>query len=159
MFNDHFSSVGNKIKQKIHYQTGNFKDYLNRGDAKGKLFIYSSNNSLFLSPTVSMEVEKIIDGLDMKKATGPNSIPNNILKSFKLFFSVWLSRLINLCFEVGVFPDILKTAKITLLHKKDSKLDVINYRPISLLYVFRKIYEKVIYIRIYSYLTKNNLIY
>ena len=95
-----------------------------------------------------MEVEKIIDGLDMKKATGPNSIPNIILKSFKLFFSVWLSRLINLCFEVGDFPDILKTAKITLLHKKD-----------SLLSVFSKIYGKVIYIRIYSYLTKNNLIY
>ena len=136
MFNDDFSSVGAKIKQKIPYQTGNFKDYLNRRDAKGKLFINSSNNSLFLSPTVPMEVVKIIDGLDMKNATGPNSIPNIILKSFKLF---WL---INLCFEVDVFPDILKTAKITLLHKKDSK-----------------IYEKVIYIRIYSYLTKNNLIY
>ena len=87
MFNDHFSSVGNKIKQQIPYQTGNFKDYLNKRDAKGKLFINTSNNSLFLSPTVPMEVEKIIDGLDMKKATGPNSIPNIILKSFKLFFS------------------------------------------------------------------------
>ena len=159
MFNEHFSSIGTKIKRKIPYQTGNFKDYLNRRDGKGNFFINTSNNSLFLSPTVLMEVEKIIDGLDMKKATGPNSIPNIILKSFKLFFSAWLSRLVNLCFEVGVFPDILKTAKITPLHKKDSKLDVINYRPISLLSVFSKIYEKVIYIRIYSYLTKNNLIY
>ena len=87
-----------------------------------------------------MEVKKIIDGLDMKKATGLNSIPNIILKSFKLFFSVWLSRLINLCFEVGVFPDTLKTVKITTLHKKDSKLNVINYRPSSLLSVFSKIY-------------------
>ena len=106
-----------------------------------------------------MEVEKIIDGLDTKKATGINSIPNIILKSFKPFFSVCLSRLVNLCFEVGVFPDILKTAKITLLHKKDSKLDVINYIPISLLTVFSKIFEKVSYIRIYSDHTKNNLIY
>ena len=141
MFNEHFSSVGNKIKQKIPYQTGNFKDYLNRRDEKGKLFINTSNNSLFLSPTVPMEVEKIIDGLDMKKATGPNSIPYIILKSFKLIFSVWLSRLVSLCFEVGVFPDILKTAKITPLHKKGSKLDVINYRPISLLSVFSKCYR------------------
>ena len=150
MFNDHFSSVDIKIKQKNPYQTGNFKDYLNRRDAKGKLFINTSTNSLFLSPTVPVEVEKIIDGLDMKKATGPNSIPNIILKSFKLLFSVWLSRLINLCFEVGVFPDILKTAEITLLHKKDSKLDVINYIPISLLSVFSKFYEQVIYITIYT---------
>ena len=70
-FNDHFSSVGTKIKQRIPYQTGNFKGFLNRGDAKGKLFIYSSNHFLFPSPTVPMEVEKIIDVLDMKKATGP----------------------------------------------------------------------------------------
>ena len=62
-----------KLNTKIPYQTGNFKDYLNRKDAKGKLFINSSNNSLFLSPTCPMEVERIIDGLDMKKATGPNS--------------------------------------------------------------------------------------
>ena len=61
---------------------------------------------LFLSPTIPMEVEKIIDGLDMKKVSGPYNIPNIILKSFKLFFSAWLSRLINLCFKVGVFPDI-----------------------------------------------------
>ena len=86
MFNNHFSSVGTKIKQNIADQTGNFKDYLNRRDAKGRLFINTSNNSLFLSPTVPMEVEKIIDGLDMKKATGPNSIPNIILKSFNFPF-------------------------------------------------------------------------
>ena len=81
------------------------------------------------------------------------------MKTFKLFFSVWLAKLVNLCFEVGVFPEILKLAKVTPLHKKESKLDFLNYRPISLLSVFSKIYEKLIYIRIYSYLDKNNLIY
>ena len=58
-----------------------------------------------------------------------------------------------------MFPDILKLAKVTPLHKKDSKLDFLNYRPISLLSVFSKIYEKLIYTRIYDYLTKNNFIY
>ena len=104
-------------------------------------------------------MEKIIDALDVKKSTGPNSGPIFLLKTFKLFFSVWLAKLVNLCFEVGVFPEILKLAKVTSLHKKESKLDFLNYRPISLLSVFRKIYEKLIYIRIYSYLDKNNLIY
>ena len=75
------------------------------------------------------------------------------------FFSLWLSKLVNLCFEVGEFPDILKTAKVTPLHKKESKLNFLNYRPISLLSVFSKIYEKLIYTRIYSYLIKNELIY
>ena len=76
-----------------------------------------------------------------------------------MFFSTWLSRLINLCFETGVFPDILKVAKVTPLDKKSSKFDVLNYRPISLLSIFSKVYEKLIYVRIYSYLTKNNMIY
>ena len=71
----------------------------------------------------------------------------------------WLSKIVNICVETGIFPDILKTAKVIPLHKKDSKLDHINYRPISLLSVFSKIYEKLIYSRIYSYLDKCNLIY
>ena len=57
------------------------------------------------------------------------------------------------------FPDILKTAKVTPIHKKDSKLDHLNYRPISLLSTLNKIFEKVIYTRIYSHLVDNRLIY
>ena len=45
-------------------------------------------------------------------------------------------------FEVGIFPDILKIAKITPLHKKVRKLNFQNYLPISLLSVFSKIFEK-----------------
>ena len=75
------------------------------------------------------------------------------------FFSIWLSKLINLCFETGEFPDQLKLAKVIPLHKKESILNFLNYRPISLLSVFSKIYEKCIYTRIYSYLVKNDLIF
>ena len=64
----------------------------------------------------------------------------------------------NQSFEVGVFPDMLKSAKVTPIHKKESKLNHLNYRPISLLSVFSKIFEKLIYLRIYLFLTKNNLI-
>ena len=159
MFNEHFSSIGSKIKQKIPFQTGDFNDYFNKKDKNGELFINPANSSFFLSPTVPGEVVLIIDNMDMNKSTGPNSIPIIILKSFKLFFGKWLSRLVNLCFEMGVFPDILKLAKVTPLHKKESKLNLLNYRPISLLPVFSKIYEKIIYTRIYSYLTNNKLIY
>ena len=159
IFNDHFVSIGSKIEQKIPHQPGNFKDYLNKKDKNGKLFIDSSNLSFFLAPTVPGEIEKLIDAMDMKKSAGINSIPVFILKTFKLFFSVWLSRLVNLCFEVGTFPDILKIAKVTPLHKKESKLDFLNYRPISLLSIISKIYEKLVYTRIYSYLTKNKFIY
>ena len=67
--------------------------------------------------------------------------------------------MVNLSFTVGTFPDILKIAKITPIHKKECKLNFQNYRPISLLSVLSKIFEKTIYTRIYSYLVKNNLIF
>ena len=80
----------------------------------------NSANSFFLTPTVPGEVETITDVLDTKKSTGPNSVPIVILKILKPFFSFWLSKLVILCFEIGIFPDILKIAKITPLHKKDN---------------------------------------
>ena len=54
---------------------------------------------------------------------------------------------------------IQKVAKVTPLHKKECKLNFQNYRPISLLSVFSKIFEKTIYTRIYSYLVNDKLIF
>ena len=67
--------------------------------------------------------------------------------------------MINLSFEVGIFPDILKIAKVTPLYKKECKLNFQNYRPISLLSVLSKFYEKAIYCRVYLYPVKNDLIF
>ena len=59
----------------------------------------------------------------------------------------------------GVFPSVLKTAKVVPVFKKDSKLDYSNYHPISLLSNVEKILEKLIYKRLYTFLNKNNIIY
>ena len=119
---------------------------------RGQQIINPDGITFFLSPTTPDEISKIIDRLDHRKSTGPNGIPVLILKAFKEFFSLWLSKLINLCFETGEFPDLLKTAKVIPLYKKESIFSFLNYRPISLLSVFSKIYEKAIYTRIYIYL-------
>ena len=81
------------------------------------------------------------------------------MKVLKPFFSFWLSQLIYLSFIDAIFPDILKISKVSPLHKKECKLDFRNYRPISLLSVFSKIFEKTVYTRIYTYLVKNNLVF
>ena len=59
----------------------------------------------------------------------------------------------------GVFPSVLKTAKVVPVFKKDSKLDYSNYRPISLLSNIEKILEKLMYKRLYTFLNNNNIIY
>ena len=59
----------------------------------------------------------------------------------------------------GVFPPVLKTAKLVPVFKKDSKLDYRNYRPISLLSNIEKILEKLMYKRLYTFLNNNNFIF
>ena len=95
----------------------------------------------------------------MNKSLGPNSVPIYILKVCNSFFSEKLSKIINLSFATGIFPDLCKMAIVVPLFKKDNELLCENYRPISLLPIFSKILEKVVYTRMYSFLTDNNLIY
>ena len=59
----------------------------------------------------------------------------------------------------GVFPSVLKTAKVVPVFKKDSKLDYSNYRPILLLSNIEKILEKLMYNRLYTFLNNSNIIY
>ena len=159
IFNDHFSTLGANVQAKIPQERGSYKSYLNKKDkTTNQLHINPHSYSFFLSATGPDEISKIITGLDTNKSTGPFGLPVFLLKLFVDFFSIWLSELINLCFETGEFPTLLKMAKVAPIHKKESKLNYLNYRPISLLSVFSKIYEKCIYKRIYHYLTEKNLI-
>ena len=59
----------------------------------------------------------------------------------------------------GVFPSVLKTAKVVPVFKEDSKLNYSNYRPISLISNIEKILEKLMYKRLYTFLGCNNIIY
>ena len=78
MLNKHLSTIGIKIDH----------DYLNKEDERGKGAINFEISSLFLSPTVPGEVERIIHSLDVKKSNGPCNISTPILKGFNLFFSL-----------------------------------------------------------------------
>ena len=59
----------------------------------------------------------------------------------------------------GVFPSILKSTNLVPVFKKDSKLDYSNYGAISLLSNIEKILEKLMYKRLYTFLSNNDIIY
>ena len=61
------------------------------------------------------------------------------------------------CFQQRVFPDEWKKGNIIPVHKKNSKQKVDNYRPVSLLPICSKIFEKLIFDSIYEFLNKNSL--
>lgn len=69
-----------------------------------------------------------------------------------------MTRCINKCLETGHFPDSLKIARVSPIFKSGSTLDAGNYRPISVLPIISKIFEKIIYNRLEHYLDSINFI-
>lgn len=71
--------------------------------------------------------------------------------------NIFLSQIINKCFRSGVFPDVLKIAKVSPLFKSNDFTEMSNYRPISLISVFAKVHENIIKHRLYGYLATFNI--
>ena len=70
-----------------------------------------------------------------------------------------LVKLFNLSIRTGVYPDLLKVAKVIPIFKKGDSSSVNNYRPISILSPINKIFEKIIYSRLIKYIDKSNILY
>ena len=89
--------------------------------------------------------------------TGPNSICTKILRLLlAVDISEHLSIIFNTSFATGIFPEKLKVAKVIPIHKKDSKLECSNYRPISVLSNIDKILENLMHNRLMKFLTTKN---
>ena len=114
------------------------------------------NTTIFLNEIESNEIDTIIHNLNPNKSS---DMSPRILKLFRGQISPVLSTLFNNCMYSGVFPDILKIARVIPLYKSGDRNDITNYRPISLLPVVSKIFEKLIHKRLISFLDKNNVIY
>ena len=115
----------------------------------------SSESSIFLEDCDEAEVSNIILELQNVKAS---DIPIIVIKAARIVISPYLSKLYNIGIASGIFPDVLKTSKITPIYKKGNKELIENYRPVSTLPIFGKIFEKIIYSRLYKFLTQREMI-
>lgn len=106
-----------------------------------------------------MEVIKIINAMDSNTSSGIDGITVKDIKCIKNLILKILTKCMNKCLKDGIFPDTLKIAIVTPIFKSCSKADPGNYRPISVLPVTSKILEKLIYIRLNSYLNKINFFF
>ena len=116
-------------------------------------------DSIAIAPTDSIEIKNIISEMKHTSSSGVDHIPISVLKSVKTKISSILSILINHSITNGAFPDALKVARITPILKQGNKALITNYRPISLLNTFSKIYEKVFSNRLNNFFAKHNIIY
>ena len=104
------------------------------------------------------KVLKLIRSLDTKKAHGCDAISISMIKMCDNSIVAPLCIIFKNCLETGVYPSIWKKANIVPIHKKSNRQCKNNYRPISLLPIFSKIFEKIIYDEIYDHLSINGLL-
>ena len=148
LLNYHFSSIGKSMADKFSDDSGDPLGYIRHNIVE----------SLYMTPTSPLEILEYIDKLDSKKAAGSDEISCHLIKLTRLIIAPILSNLFNVCIYKSVFPDIFKIAEVIPLFKGGDKYILGNYRPISLLPLFGKIFEKAIAKRLTDFLNANDIL-
>ena len=147
-FNTFFAEIGPKLARKIPPEDTNITSYLGN----------RTNNSIFLNPTDSNEVNRRISNLK-DTVGGWDKLTKNLIVNILDYILIPLTHIINLTLSTGIFPSEIKIAKIKPLFKAENKHIYTNYRPISLLPIFSKIFEKIIHSRLIRFFEANQVIY
>ena len=138
-----FTNIGPNLASKINSSNRCFKEFLPPCNI----------SSMYLETVTETEIEKIVVSLK-NGAPGYDEITTDCIKSTIKDLSAPLAFLINLSFRDGLFPDEMKTAKVVPLYKANDPTVFSNYRPVSILPVFSKILERVMYNRLIKFLKK-----
>ena len=147
-FNKYFVSVGSSLAKNIPQEATDFRYFLPQRNIK----------SIFLNPVNVDEIKKIVCSL---KNTAPGW-DDMSTKSIKFVFdsiSQPLVYIMNLSFQQGIFPNELKIAKVFPLYKANDPMKFSNYRLISLLSVYSRLFEKIMYNRLLDFLNKYHILY
>ena len=135
--------MGADLADKLPYTEAQFSDYLQTPNPNHERFI--------LHPATETEVEKESQDLDISKSTGIDTIPPKIVKWSAVLLTPILTKLINMCFLGGIYPDSLKLARVIPIFKGGNKNDSSLYRPISILTQINRIFEKLLRDRLYDF--------
>ena len=147
-FNTFFTNVGPKLAEKIPNVENHFTEYLTR-----------SENQLENKELSFDEFEKAFKSLKRNKAAGYDEIDCNIVIDSYDHIKHQLYKKFQSSFKEGIFPDKLKIAKVTPLFKSGDSAITGNYRPVSVLPIFSKVLERVMYNRVYLHFIQNDLFY
>lgn len=127
LLNDYFVSIGSDLDTKE--------------EPKGRPVIMPILNTFYLSPVSPADVEKNIRNLKNKISCGHDELPPKLIKYCIKELVMPITYLINQSYKEAKFPDLLKIAVIKPIPKKKTSLDPSQFRPISLLSTFSKIFE------------------
>ncbi|KAJ8047577.1 RNA-directed DNA polymerase from mobile element jockey [Holothuria leucospilota] len=148
-FNNYFVSVGHTLSSSIVNDShSSYTDYLPP----------ENDYVMYLHPTDENEIYNCIQNLK-NVSPGHDNLHCKVIKSVGCFISVPLCHIINLSLRNGTIPTDLKLARVIPIYKSGDKFLKSNYRPISVLPVFSKILERIVYTRLLNFLEKHGIIY
>ena len=114
---------------------------------------YAIQEMFSVKPVTVKHVENIIKNIPNNKASG-EEIPLNILKQSRFSYEMLTDCINDAIVGENIFPDSLKFADITPVDKKDEKTNKESYRPVSVLPLISKVFERIIYYQLSKYLEK-----
>ena len=137
----------------------NFSKNSNLDDCGISLPVFPSRTNLKLHISITPKmVKKVITNLDSSKASGPDYIPVVVLKNCEPELSYVLAKLFSKCLKESCFPDCWKVSSVVPVFKNVGERSTAkSYRPVSLLSVVRKVFEKLVNNRIVDHVEKCGL--
>ena len=97
-------------------------------------------------------MRQVILSSDGYKVTPVGDVSPDLLKVTQDKHLSLITKIINLSFENGCFPDNLKLAEVTPIFKKNDYLDKENYKPVSVLFNVSKVFERIMYNQIDAFM-------
>ena len=148
-FNHHFATIGTNLASEIPESAStSYHNYLT-----------GTNKRFEFHPTTPNHVLSLLNTLDKSKAAGLGDISARLIRECADLICSPLCVIFNQSLRLGIFPDDWKNARVTPLFKKGEQNDLNNYRPISVISVVAKVFERIPYGQLYTYLADNDFIY
>ena len=152
-FNKYFASIASNMNENSELSDGvpltpitKFEQFMPKQNLK----------SIFLYDCTENEIAKTISELENGKAS---DFPIKLIKRTSHILSPALACHYNYLMKIGKFPDELKLGRISPVYKKGDEELLENYRPVSMLPIFSKIFEKIIYSRLYSFFVSQGILH
>ena len=147
-FNNHFATIGSKLASNVN--TSDSDNYLR--------YLTNTDRQFQLCPTIRDKVLSLLNKLNKSKATGLDTISARLVRECVDLICIHICNIFNQSINQGIFPDDCKCARVTPLFKLGDRNGANNYRPISVISVEAKVFERIVYDQLYAHLEEHSII-
>ena len=155
--NEHFSSIAERLlRDQGHYNAGMSKTQTGAAQQLGAL---PSARQIDIPPITASEVTIQLCKIPSTKATGLDGMSVKIIQQSLPHIAAPIATIINQSIQLGMFPQLWKEASVTPIHKGGNQTDPCNYRPISILPILSKVFERHIQASLNFHLERHNILH